>query len=147
MGDGYLGKCKDCTKADTAARVAGKAKDPDWVVAEAARQRAKQAKYRVDGVAVELRGEMKRDVSRRHAEKYPEKTVARTTLRNAIRDGRLTRKPCEVCGSLDSEGHHDDYSKPLDVIWLCPKHHAERHVQMRDELRRKRALERQIAAA
>jgi len=47
---------------------------------------------------------------------------------NAIRDGRLNRGPCEVCGSRESvEGHHEDYSKPLDVRWLCREHHKALH--------------------
>jgi hypothetical protein len=45
--------------------------------------------------------------------------------------GRLKKLPCEVCGNPKSDGHHDDYAKPLDVKWLCRKHHAERHRAMR----------------
>ncbi len=47
----------------------------------------------------------------------------RDTARAALRLGHLQRKPCEVCGSPDSEKHHDDYDKPLEVRWLCRKHH------------------------
>ena len=39
----------------------------------------------------------------------------------------LERKPCEVCGAEKVEAHHEDYYKPLDVNWLCKRHHAERH--------------------
>lgn len=42
-----------------------------------------------------------------------------------IKRGKLIRKPCEVCSSPDSEPHHKDYSKPLDVHWLCKTHHLE----------------------
>ncbi len=45
----------------------------------------------------------------------------------AIRKGRLTKQPCAVCGSLNAHAHHEDYSKPLDVMWLCPAHHNARH--------------------
>jgi hypothetical protein len=41
--------------------------------------------------------------------------------------GKLKRQPCEVCGATENiERHHEDYSKPLDVQWLCPTHHRER---------------------
>jgi len=45
--------------------------------------------------------------------------------RNAARS--LERQPCEVCGAQKAQAHHDDYSKPLDVRWLCTTHHAEWH--------------------
>lgn len=44
----------------------------------------------------------------------------------SMRDNHLVRKPCEVCGEK-AEAHHDDYAKPLDVRWLCFKHHREWH--------------------
>ena len=50
--------------------------------------------------------------------------VANYTLNNAIRDGRIQRGPCEICGATEKvHGHHDDYSKPLDVRWLCEQDH------------------------
>ncbi|UOF80573.1 putative hnhc nuclease [Caudoviricetes sp.] len=37
-------------------------------------------------------------------------------------------KPCEVCGTDNKvHRHHDDYSKPLQVRFLCPKHHKAIH--------------------
>ena len=64
--------------------------------------------------------------------RYPEKYVAHYTLTNAVRDGRIHRGPCEVCGTTRRvHGHHDDYSKPLDVRWLCVRHHLELHEQLR----------------
>lgn len=45
----------------------------------------------------------------------------------AVRMGRLTRKPCEICKDINVHAHHDDYFKPLDVRWLCQKHHNEIH--------------------
>ena len=48
-------------------------------------------------------------------------------LNNAVRDGRVTKTPCMVCGDLKVEGHHADYSAPLDVVWLCKLHHTQCH--------------------
>ncbi len=55
--------------------------------------------------------------------KCPEKAKARDCVSNAIRSGHLIKQPCEVCGGLKVQAHHEDYSKPLDVNWLCIKHH------------------------
>jgi len=50
----------------------------------------------------------------------------------ATRAGHLTPKPCEVCGTIDDvHAHHDDYSKPLDVRWLCRSHHLRLHARQR----------------
>lgn len=57
----------------------------------------------------------------------PIQKSANTAVGNAIRDGRLMKQPCEVCGKKEAQAHHDDYSKPLDVRWLCTTHHAEWH--------------------
>jgi hypothetical protein len=59
-------------------------------------------------------------------DRYPAKRAAHVATGNAIRDGRLVREPCEVCGAR-AQAHHDDYAKPLEVRWLCPMHHAEWH--------------------
>ena len=59
---------------------------------------------------------------------------------NAIRDGKLTKQPCEVCGDTAVDAHHDDYLKPLDVRWLCRKHHLEHHRKERERARKSDAL-------
>lgn len=42
--------------------------------------------------------------------------------------GKLNRLPCEICGTTEKvEAHHDDYTKPYDVRWLCFNHHREFH--------------------
>lgn len=68
----------------------------------------------------------------RHRDKYPERYMCRQITRNAIRRGALVRKPCEVCSRDKVEGHHDDYSLPLDIRWLCKKHHMALHLAYRE---------------
>lgn len=46
---------------------------------------------------------------------------------SATRLGILDRQPCEVCGVTKVDAHHDDYNKPMEVRWLCRKHHNEHH--------------------
>ena len=65
--------------------------------------------------------------NRRYADKYPERLRAYRAFRAGVRGGKVVKLPCEVCGSEKSQGHHEDYAKPLDVIWLCSEHHTEVH--------------------
>ena len=58
------------------------------------------------------------------------KYLAHKRVEYAVKVGKLQRKPCDVCGASRSQAHHDDYEKPLEVMWLCPKHHKERHVAL-----------------
>jgi ribosomal protein S27AE len=68
------------------------------------------------------------DKANRLIKKYqannPEKRKAHII---AIQSGKLQKRSCEICGNSKAQAHHDDYSKPLDVRWLCHKHHVEFH--------------------
>lgn len=57
-----------------------------------------------------------------------EKIRVRQLTRYAIRSGYIIEKPCEICGEIKVDAHHDDYSKPLEVRFLCEKHHVEHHI-------------------
>lgn len=57
------------------------------------------------------------------------KLRARQAIRDRVFNGTLKRQPCEVCGNEKSEAHHEDYLKPLEVKWLCSKHHKELHAK------------------
>ncbi len=112
MADGYLGKCKDCTKQDSENRRKIKELDPVWSELEAERHREKSR--RVD-ISVWRKAN-------------PEKYHAHTVLNNAVRDGKVIKKPCEICGKIKVHAHHENYNLPLEVVWLCVKHHSEIHL-------------------
>ena len=59
--------------------------------------------------------------------KLPDKKEARYKFHKEIWAGKIKRQSCEVCGSEKAEGHHPDYNKPLEVVWLCTEHHREWH--------------------
>jgi hypothetical protein len=70
-----------------------------------------------------------------------QKTIAQRAVTSAVSSGRLrTAERCERCGAPDSQrvgqgirlhAHHADYSKPLDVEWLCPSCHSKHHAAER----------------
>lgn len=70
-----------------------------------------------------------RKALRKSINKYPEKQFARKKVSNAINKGLLVRpltcSQCNVHGRI--EGHHLDYDRPLDVLWLCTSCHAKHH--------------------
>ena len=69
--------------------------------------------------------------TREYTEKYPLKTKAHRLVNRRVEQGKLLPGPCERCGRVDGvHAHHEDYTAPLDVVWLCPKHHGERHREL-----------------
>jgi hypothetical protein len=53
--------------------------------------------------------------------------VAWQKIQTEINSGRMLRQPCEICGSSKTDAHHDDYSKPTEIRWLCRSHHLYLH--------------------
>jgi hypothetical protein len=113
--DGLSSICRDCQRIYDAARDG----NPERISMRAAYAQSETGK------AASARAK------RAWASRNPMKRGAQVALNNAIRAGIVSRKQCEVCGREDAEGHHDDYNKPLEVIWLCPPHHAARHRELR----------------
>ncbi len=60
-------------------------------------------------------------------EEQRKKANARSYANVYLKRGVIQRKPCSVCGDEKSEMHHNDYSKPTEIIWFCRKHHLESH--------------------
>ncbi len=67
-----------------------------------------------------------------YAKKHPERRRAINILYRAIKSGKIKRQPCIVCGNPKSQGHHEKYSKPLEVQWVCQTHHLRLHQFYRD---------------
>lgn len=79
-----------------------------------------------------VRKKMKRRGEFRHKDR------AREMVRYALKKGKLIRGLCEVCGEGCCEAHHDDYSKPLEVRWLCHIHHKQLHKELNEAERKNR---------
>jgi len=127
MADGHLNKCKSCTKKYIREReILLRATDPNWTEKELERQRIKTRRQRKNGYIPPSQEIAKKQWAARNAHKKK----AHTAVSNAIRAGKIYPQPCCICGEYLAEAHHDDYSKPLDVRWLCKKHHMEVHVEI-----------------
>jgi hypothetical protein len=108
----FCGECAKCKRADYQRRW--------WQSLTPEQKREKIA--RRDPARV--REQDRRKMARRRREGTPEQKQ-RIVARAAVRG--LERQPCEVCGEPKTHAHHEDYSQPLMVRWLCRPHHEERH--------------------
>ena len=68
-------------------------------------------------------------------ERNPQKVEARNIVYRAIKKGLLKKEPCHICGNPDSQAHHKDHNKPLEVEWLCRIHHLEADRQLREMIK------------
>lgn len=119
MADGHLNKCKECVKNASKKTYLKIQLTPELAIKERKRQRLKEQKRRLEG----------------KVKKYP-RTVKRSKASDAvwiaIQAGSIIKKPCQICGNTKVHAHHEDYSRPLDVTWLCVRHHNDRHIHLRD---------------
>ncbi len=111
MKDGHLGKCKTCTKNDVNTRYQDPVAKKRIVAYEKARFKNPERKKKI------------LEYSRKRKILFPGKARARYLA------SKLPKQPCEVCGNEKAQAHHPDYRKPIDVKWLCFKHHREEHGQ------------------
>lgn len=61
-------------------------------------------------------------------EKFPDKARVHQQVYYAVKTGKIKRGVCP-CGSKKTNAHHEDYSKPFDIIWLCSACHNRLHAE------------------
>lgn len=128
MADGHLNKCVECVKA----RVL-KHREANLEKIQAYDKERGNLPHRVKARKEYMKTEAGKQARKRASavqkKRYPMAYAAHVITGNAIRDGKLTQASnCSVCNSTEKiEGHHDDYTKPLEVRWLCKKCHKEWH--------------------
>ena len=113
MADGALNFCKTCVRKRIKLH---RLMNPH--VQENDRQRSKTPKRRAH--------------LRANAERWDQHNPAAYRAHNianaAVRDRKLSRQPCQICGAIEHvHKHHRNYSRPLDIVWLCAKCHARVH--------------------
>jgi len=127
MGDGHLNKCKSCAKNDAFSH----RRNPEYREKVLAYDRARGSRQ-----TAEYREIMKKE--------KPLENKARNILSNAVRDGKI-KKPdrCSHChANTWLHGHHPDYTKPLEVVWLCVPCHRQLHALLDTVETKKVSIER-----
>lgn len=121
MADGHLNKCKECTKSDVHQHRHGAGREQ---VLQYDRLRAQTPK----------RVSARKRIVGAWRKENPERYKAHAKVNYALRAGDLVKWP--TCALPDCnhapEAHHPDYSRPLDVVWLCPAHHKQAHALARN---------------
>jgi hypothetical protein len=135
LRDGHINTCKPCWTA--------KGREYHAKPENKERKRIRQREYRSnpEKKAMELRAEKawrteprnrvkltekQRAYRQQHADRYR----AHRLVAYAVKTGRLAKGACCICGD-EAEAHHDDYNQPLQVRWLCRRHHVQTHIEAR----------------
>ena len=128
MADGHLNKCIECVKA----RVNKHRNENIEKAREYDKKRAMlphRVKARKEYIKTDSGKISKRKTMDKYNKEYPMRYAAHIIAGNAIRDGKLVNpKKCSECDSTTKiEAHHDDYTNPLQIRWLCEKCHKTWH--------------------
>jgi ribosomal protein S27AE len=116
MADGYVNKCKECNKNDVTEH---RNKNLEKI-REYDRARGKESK-RLKATA---------EITRAWRAEDSRRAVAHSSVARAVRNGTLARQPCCRCGDAKTVAHHEDYDKPLEIVWLCQPCHKQRHKEI-----------------
>jgi len=132
MVDGYLNKCKECAKSDARKNRSENIeyyKEYDaWRFQNDPRVKERHKRY---GKTIAYKESMAKS-TKKWVRNNPEKRAAHIILGNAVKYGKVIKPSnCEKCGSQvkskNLHAHHHDYTKPIDVNWLCVQCHVNEH--------------------
>ena len=140
--DGYLNKCKDCVKSRINKyrwKNIDKIREYDRNrpnALERSREYNRRIKEDIDRY-IQIKN-WKRDWDKKNKQKKD----AHKLVSVALKKGELIKPDfCSVCANSERiEGHHDDYSKPLEVRWLCHICHRQYHKNERVKTRVQKKL-------
>ena len=109
--DGHRASCKNCVNCQNNSSLK---KNPE-------------SKLRASRKYKKVNSEKVKEQTSTYRNSNPVKYAAHIAVQIAVREHRLVQRPCEYCGDVKTVAHHDDYSKPLVVRWLCNFHHKQWH--------------------
>jgi hypothetical protein len=113
--DGLRTRCKKCTYIQ----------NREWIAKNIDQHRKYAAEYQRN-LPTEKKTASAKEWREKNRDRFNEMHRCHAKVYLAIRSGKLKKKPCEKCGIKEKvHAHHDDYTKPLEVRWLCPLHHKQ----------------------
>jgi len=126
--DGYRGYCKVCCEAISRVH--------DSTEHRKIQNQLSNKKYRESDAgrianSNYIRSNRGKELRRKYYQASKHKVKAHGIVAKAIKNGELIRQACGVCGNEKVHAHHEDYDKPLDVVWLCHKHHMKLHATLK----------------
>jgi hypothetical protein len=116
MADGHINKCKECTKND--------------VHLNRTQNLEKYRAYDRERSKNPERIRVNTEINKAWRAEDRRRVSAHNAVLRAIKAEKLVRLPCVRCGEKKSVAHHEDYDKPLDVVWLCQPCHKQRHKEI-----------------
>lgn len=143
MGDGHLNKCKDCCKKQAKEwrnqkleQIRAYDRNRPNKMERIQKAKVYKSKMRIDNP--EKFDEIFHGARKRYRAKFKEKMLAESKVDYAVKNGKIKRpNKCAVCGVLcKPQAHHPDYSKPLEVVWLCVSCHSDVHKRLREQNRK-----------
>lgn len=128
MLDGHLNKCKECAKSESNKNRQGK-KEYYQKYDRDRKHEPSRIETRNRYISSDKGKEKVKCAHQKYISKFPGKRKAHILIANRIRDGSIKRPiRCENClMECHPQAHHCDYTKPLDVMWLCQPCHVEWH--------------------
>ncbi len=134
MSDGHLNKCKECTKKD-----AHKHREENLEKIQEYDRKRGMLPHRIEARKLYSLTDNCKQSRKKSVQKYRVNNRIKQRASNKVayylKKGDIKKELCAICGSSNSQAHHPDYNYPLDVIWLCPKHHREEHNRMKEVIK------------
>ena len=131
MTDGHLGKCKECTKSDVQLNYRDKI-DQYKKYDQIRNQKRKEYISKKNKEYAERTNYNHGKNSKSWVEKNRVKRDCHIVVGNKIKNGTLSKGLCQICKTDKRiQAHHYSYDYPLNVVWLCEKHHSKVHWWLR----------------
>ena len=132
MSDGHINKCKSCTKKDVhihREENLEKVREYDRNRPNKTERSEKQRKYDQSARGKEASATRRKNYRAKQELRYK----AHNTLSYALKRGQIIKPHSCYCCNVECSphGHHNDYTKPLDVVWLCVDCHTAFHKEVR----------------